>query len=182
MNTRFLDIDIEAVTFRGISLSPQRKLALIASLMTWFGLSVALFHAVSLLDANGSIATLILLAICTSILDYIVTGRFVPHRLVKAIVQRMPLFVLYQRDLAVLEKARTELFELAGKVRFEDYLIYAKINPHIRSHESLRVMVAQRRGVLHKWTAKPEHLKKLANLVYQIHLVEMWLEEDRDRF
>lgn len=182
MNDRFLKVDIDAVTFRGLSASLDRKIALFNSALIWVSVTIILIHSAAQIEPNGWLGFFILLAMSLSILDYILNSRFLPYDLAKALVRYMPISSLYRKDMEVIDNAKSELFALAEQVRFEDYLVYAKINPDIRSEDSIWVMMAQRKGKLGQWTKQPKHLKKLANLVYQIYLVECFIQEDMDRF
>ena len=182
MNDRFLKIDIDAVTFRGLSASLDRKIALFNTALIWFSSSVVLLYFASRIEPNGLLSFFFMLAMTLSILDYILNSRFIPYSLAQELVRYMPISALYKKDKQVLDIAKTELFAVANQVRFEDYLVYSKINPDIRSKESIRVMIAQRKGKLDQWIKQPRHLKKLANLVYQIYLVEQFIQQDMDRF
>ena len=184
MNDRFLKVDIAAVTFKGLSMSVDRKLALFNTVLIWFlTAAVLLYFLVSLIDENGGfVGFTVLLGCSVMILDYIFTNRFIPYSLAKFLVQYTPISSLYKQDMKVLDSAKLELLNVAKQVRFADYLVYSKINPDIRSEDSLSVMLEQRRGNLTDWVNHPYHLKQLANLVYQIYLVENFIKEDQDRF
>lgn len=45
MNDRFLDINVEAATFRGLSLPFERKVALIGGLVAWLSITLAVWIA-----------------------------------------------------------------------------------------------------------------------------------------
>lgn len=182
MNNRFLKVDIKAVTFCGLSKSLDRKLALLNSVLIWLSISLVLIYLASSIGPNGVVGFVTLFVMSLSVLDYIFNGRFIPHSLAKAVASYMPISVLYRKDMQVINAAKKELLALTSQVRFEDYLVYAKINPDIRSRECILIMMAQRKGKLNQWTKHPKHLKKLANLVYQIYLVEQFLHDDMDRF
>lgn len=133
-------------------------------------------------EMTNIVSFVILCGFAWMAVDYIINDRFLPLGFSKWLVKFTPISVLYEKDMVVLDKARSELLRIANVNTFQDYLVYAKINPSIRSKSCLRVMVAQRKGKLEEWISKPEHLKCLADLVYQIHLVECFIHEDCDRF
>lgn len=183
MNEKFLKVNIDAVKFAGLSLSAQRKLALFNTALIWIVTAIVLYYFISLLDERENyISFTILVCISVMVLDYIITNRFLPYSLAKLLVEFTPIASLYRQDMTVLNSSRAELLKLANQVRFEDYLVYSRINPDIRSEESLNVMIQQRKGDLSGWIKKPQHLKMIANLVYQIYLVELFIQQDSDRF
>ena len=151
MDYKFLSVDLSAATFEGLSLSHHRKIALLGTITIF--LIGALIH-------------------------YIAGGQFIMYSAAQTLARVTPLGVLYRQDKAVFDRAKRELLSIAREVQFRDYLEYGKINPAIRSRSSLVVMAHQKKGDLNQWIGSARNLKQLANLVYQIYLVEQILAQD----
>lgn len=182
MNDRFLQVDIEAITFHGLSKPVDRQIAFLNTLLIWLSVFVVLLLFTAQLNPNGAFAFCTLTVMSLTVLDYIFNARFLPIIFAKWLINYLPIATLYKKDMQVIDNAKLELFSLAEQVHFEDYLIYAKINPDIRSEDSIRVMMIQKKGCLSQWTKHPGDLKKLANLVYQIYLVESFIQDDLEQF
>ena len=179
MDNKFINIDISAVTFTGLSLSYQRKIALVASLAVWFGLAYLFVVTANTMKVNIDAGEVVLAIISATLLSYIFGKSFFITRLTKWLVKCTPLGTLYRHDKRVLNEAKTECLSISSRVKLIDYLEYSKINPTIRSKENLLVMAHQKKGDLHEWIKNARNLKLLANLVYQIHLVEQVIQADR---
>lgn len=180
MDFKFLSVDLSAVTFDGLSLSRHRKVALVATVAIWFGVGYIGYCGAIHLNAIGWADNVACLSLLAMVIHYILSGRFFMHSLARALVNVTPLGVLYRKDMVVLHKARAELLSIAHQVQFRDYIKYGKINPSVRSRGSLLVMAHQRKGDLQQWVEKAQNLKQLANLVYQIYLVEEILAHDQN--
>ena len=180
MDYRFLRVDVSAATFKGLSLPYQRKIALVATLSIWLVLGYACCRA-ALLFEGYDLATDVALIILFGVTNhYILCGQFILQSASKALLDVTPLGVLYRQDRAILDKAKDELLTIVGEVQLRDYLEYGKINPAIRARGSLVVMAHQRKGDLKQWIGNAKNLKLLANLVYQIYLVEKVLLQDSE--
>lgn len=179
MDYKFLNVDMSVATFQGLSLSYQRRIALVATLAIWGGMAYMAIIAGQLLDSGKLVNEMSIIVILGGLLHYLAGGEFVILSMAKALLRVTPLGVLYRHDRIILDKAKTELLAIAGQVDFNDYLEYGKINPAIRSRESLLVMAHQKKGDLQEWVRNARNLKHLADLVFQIHLVEQILTEER---
>lgn len=178
MNYRFLDVDMSAVTFHGLSRSLHRKVALISTLMILAGIlyfSMMTIHHLGDAQLMEQIALIVLVG---SLVNVIIGGEFVLLSAAKKLFDLTPLGILYRQDRSIIGKAKCELLSLADTVEFRDYLDYGKINPAVRSKGHLLVMAHQRKGDLRDWVRNAKNLKHLANLVFQIHLVEQVLLAD----
>lgn len=174
-------IDIAIVTLEGLSRTWHRKLALILTLAIAVGLViVASKIALSLSDFQADLALVGIVLI--SMLFYLVTGKLFILQLAWWLVDVTPLGVLYRQDMRILADCRRHLKEITESVRLGDFLSYAKINPSIRSSGSMASILQQREGNLSSWIANPVHLKQLANLVYQIYLVERLIRQSDIQF
>ena len=178
MNNTKINADISAATFKGLSLSYQRKLALLTTLLIWLGLSFAGLTIANQHADSQSVSDIVIISFFGMVIHYILGGEFIIYSLVKSLVRITPLGVLYRRDRAILEKAKVELFQIVQNNDLQLYLLYARINPEIRSAANLQVIEHQKKGDLQEWAKDVRNLKKLANLVYQIHLVEQFLTEE----
>lgn len=178
MEYRFLNLDLPAATFEGLSLSYQRKVALGATFIIWGGLAFAGFIGAQRVGNNAMADDMAGIFLLGTLLYYIVSGEFLIRSGAKALLKATPMGVLYRQDRSILDKAKAELLSIASQVSFRDYLGYGKVNPEIRARGSLLVMAHQKKGDLPQWVKNPHNLKLLANLVYQIHLVEKLLAED----
>lgn len=178
MNYKTLNADISAATFSGLSLSYQRKVAFVATILIWFGLSFTGLNLANQYADSQSVTDIAIILFFGVVIHYILGGEFFPYFITKRIVAATPLGVLYKHDRLILEKAKTELFKIVKSNDFLTYLHYARINPEIRTAANLQVIAHQKKGDLHEWTKNVRNLKKLANLVYQIHLVEQFLSEE----
>jgi len=178
MNYEKLNADISVATFNGLSLSYQRKLALLTTLLIWFGLSYSGLIIASQYESTQSVTDCVIISSLGIAIHYIFGGEFVFYALAKSLVKITPLGVLYRHDKLILEKAKVELFNIVKNNDLQPYLHYARINPEIRSAANLQVIAHQKKGDLQEWTKNVRNLKTLANLVYQIHLVEQFLGDD----
>ena len=178
MNYTKINADISAATFKGLSLSYQRKLALLVTLLIWLGLSLTGLSFAGQYADNQSVSDIVIILFFGMAIHYITGGKFVILSLAKSLVKITPLGVLYRHDKAILEKAKIELLNIVQNNDLQQYLLYARINPEIRSETNLQVIAHQKKGDLQEWAKNVKNLKKLANLVYQIHLVEVFLEDD----
>ena len=178
MNYKKINADISAATFKGLSLSYQRKLALLMTLLIWLGLSFAGLTIANQYADSQSVSDIAIILFFGIAFHYILCGEFVIYTLSKSLLKITPLGVLYRLDKTIIEKAKTELFKIALNNDFQPYLHYARINPEIRSAANLQVIAHQKKGDLQAWTKNVRNLKKLANLVYQIHLVDQFFSEE----
>ena len=175
---KFLSFDIQTITFQGVSRKYQRKLALAFTLGIWVGLTIFAFGLAGTAKTSKELEDVISMSALVCVLVGLFGGPFLPFVAARALFDITPLGVLYRNDQVVLERARAELLRIAKEVNFENYLSYSKINPDIRSKKSLLVMVHQKRGDLGQWVLRTRNLHQLANLVYQIFLVEARLQLD----
>lgn len=178
MNYKKLSADILAATFNGLSLSYQRKLALISTILIWFVVSYAGFAVTSLIGDSQSVTDISIIALFAMMVHYISGGEFFIYKISRLLFKLTPLGVLYRQDKIILRRAKAELFDIVSNNDLSTYLHYARINPEIRSAANLQVIAHQKKGDLQEWTKNVRNLKKLANLVYQIHLVEQFLSDD----
>ena len=178
MDYKFLTIDMSVVTFYGLSRSYQRRLALmstlfiLAALMGFLGLLPALLVNVSFLDEMTVLIFLI------TFVHYLLTDKFLFLVMARKLFDITPLGILFTQDMSIIDKAKKELLSISEQFDFQEYQEYGKINPSIRSLTSIEVIKHQKDGTLDTWINKPGNLKRLANLVYQIYLVEEFLDED----
>lgn len=178
MNYKKLNIDISATTFKGLSLSYQRKIAFFATLLIWLAISVVLWFVAGQYTNSQITNDIVIILLFGMLIHYIFGGEFFLYYLAKSLFKITPLSILYRQDRVILERAKTELFEITKNNDFYLYLDYARINPEIRSVANLQVISHQKKGDLQEYTKNVINLKKLANLVYQIHLVELFLAEE----
>lgn len=178
MNNTKINADISAVTFKGLSLSYQRKLALLTTLLIWLGSSFAGLTIANQYADSQSVSDIAIISFFGMTIHYILGGKLALYSLTKSLVKITPLGVLYRHDKAILEKAKTELFKIAQNNDLQLYLNYARVNPEIRSAANLQVIEHQKKGDLQEWSKDMRNLKKLANLVYQIHVVEQFFNEE----
>jgi hypothetical protein len=178
MNYIKINADISAATFKGLSLSYQRKLALLTTLLIWLGLSYAGLSIANQYADSQSVSDIVIISLFGMAIHYFLGGDFIIYTLMKSLLTITPLSVLYRHDKAILEKAKTELFKIAQNNDLQLYLLYARVNPEIRTAANLQVIEHQKNGDLQEWTKDVRNLKKLANLVYQIHLVEQFFSEE----
>lgn len=180
MEFRFLKLDLSAATFEGLSLSYQRKIAVGATFLIWVGIALTGICGAQRIGDSAMADDLAASFVLVTLLYYIVYGEFIILACANALLKATPLGVLYRQDRSILDRAKWELLSIAGQVEFRDYLEYGKINPAIRSRGSLLVMAHQRKGDLQQWIGNARNLKLLANLVYQIYLVEKVLLQDTE--
>lgn len=175
---KFLSVDIKSATFTGISLKLQRKLALLVTLVIWVFMGVYALNLISIMNLSRETEDLLTVLAVGCLLVGLAGGPFVPLIAAQALFNHTPLGVVYRKDKVVLERAREELFRIAKTVDFADYLGYGKINPEIRCKKNLLVIAHQKKGDLELWAMRARNLHQLANLVYQIYLVEQLLSSD----
>ena len=178
MNYKKLNVNIAAATFKGLSLSYQRKIAFFATLAIWLGVTYFGFSAALQYGESQFATDIAIISSFGMFVHYIFSGKFFLYTLARELGKLTPLAVLYRHDKAILDRGKVELLDIATSNDLNAYLYYARINPEIRSAENLQVLVHQKKGDLLEWTKNVRNLKKLANLVYQIHLVERFLAEE----
>lgn len=176
------DIDISKITFSGASRSYERKIALLATALIWLGLLYIGYEATNIYGDTPIVQNLAVILIVSMVLQLAFTGRLWMMKFAHALFYVTPLGVLYRRDKKILKVAKEELLRIAGYIEFKGYSGYGKLNPAIRSGESLAVMTHQEKGDLAKWVNNARNLKKLADLVYQMYLVEQFIIlDDKNR-
>ena len=182
MKYNFLGVDIPTITFTGISLPYERKIAVIATLGIWLGIVYGLIN-IALLAENVPVLEDIAFFMLVGVFFQICLGREIFLLTVSRwLVDYMPIGVLYRQDKFVIEQANSECLSISRQVSLEDYLTYSKINPSIRSPIYLAVFEHQRKGDLEDWVENTKNLKTLADLVYQFYLVESLLSVDMPSF
>jgi len=180
MKHGFLNISIKEVKFTGLSPSYLRVVALLASFTIWVAMTYFGFHAALMSENIPSIDAIALLILSVLLVHFIYYKEFVMLTWANYLVKHTPVVVLYLRDRKIINLALIECLSISGKVQFEDYLEYSKVNPAIRSRGNLMVIAHQRKGDLHLWVKNPRNLKKLANLIFQMYLAERFLSDDGD--
>lgn len=181
MQYQFVEVDVAKTTFQRASTHRQRMVALFATLMIGTGIATAVAIGLPALGKHIDLELLALLVSVVTLATYVVRGSFLPADAMRSLVSVTPLGVLYRHDMEVLDQGRQELLRIAGSVRFEDYSAYAKVNPSLRSSAAIAVIQHQRRGDLAEWCHHPHNLKALADVVFQLHLVErLFLEDMKD--
>ncbi|WP_444928338.1 hypothetical protein ACJJI4_23795 (plasmid) [Microbulbifer sp. TRSA002] len=166
MDYRFLRVDVSAATFEGLSLSYQRKIALVATVGIWLGMGYACYIAALRLEGLHIAEDVVDAFLFGILIHYILCGQFFLLTASKALLYATPLGVLYRQDREILDKMKEELLKITSEVQLRDYLDYGKINPVIRARGSLVVMAHQSKGDLKPWIGNARNLKLLANLVY----------------
>ena len=177
-NLPFLGIDISVITFKGVSLSYQRKVAMVLTCTIPFGMAYLIYLATLNMEGGERMDYSVLLVFSSVLICYVAGIEYFMYTLAKKLLQVTPLCVLYRQDKIFLDRARTELIAISQQVNFENYLQYSKINPAICTTDTLLVVWHQRKGDLVEWTENVWNLKNLANFVYQIHLAEMILRRE----
>lgn len=180
MSKQFIDVNIPALTFQGLSRPVHRKIALSATLGVLAMLVYLSWVGGQLLNGLGLAEDLSMILTFLVISAYIGWNKFLPLWLAKVVLKNSPLGVLYRQDMKVVQLARDECMAVSRAVNFSDYLEYAKINPAICSQDSGVVMQAQAKGQIQRWSKNVHNLKSVANLIYQIHLVEQFLIADQE--
>ncbi|MDN3385096.1 hypothetical protein QL995_20945 [Pseudoalteromonas sp. APC 3358] len=178
MDYKFINVDIGTLTFAGLSVSIARKIAAIATIAIWVGVAVVFVMAGHKLDSDTWVETLALAMLVLSLLQYIAGKETIFSYVAEWLTRVTPLGVLYRHDKLIIDQARQQLLDIASHTEFERYLPYQKINPAIGTSENMRVIVIQKRGKLNTWVKETGNLKCLADLIYQIHLVEKLLYKD----
>lgn len=178
MELNFLNTDIKAVTFTGLSLAYQRRLALFVSLAIFLLLGYSGWMTANQLEMVPRANALMMVLAAVILVHYILGNRFLLLTWAKILVEITPLSVLYRHDKNILDISKKECLQIASEVSFDRYLPYAKINPAIKNRDSLLVIAHQRKGDLNDWVKNVRNLKKLANMIYQIHLVEKLIDVD----
>jgi hypothetical protein len=176
---KFVGLDMDALTFTGLSNTLARRVAAWSS----FGILIALvtfLYFVSLIPNRPLEITVVCFSFFVLVL-YIATGRFMIKDLATLFEEHTPLSVLYRSDKKIISEARDGLMKVADSVDFRHYYEYRKINPAIGSRRHLLVIAHQRKGDLLPWSAHSRNLKALSDLVFQIHLAECVIEQDRRR-
>ena len=172
MDSQILNVDVSILKFKGLSSRTQRLIALVSTLLILVAVGIALMQLASTLekkhiaDQTGLVLSTILLV------HFILTGKVMFSRLSRWLVRRTPLGVLHSNDKRVLEAAKTQLTDLAERVRFSDYENYKRINPYISVKECMDITSLQSCGDLMDWLGDVKNLKIMSNLVYQLWAVE----------
>lgn len=178
MDYKFISADIGTLTFTGLSVSVARKIAAISTVAIWAGLTAMLVMIGYKVGNNPWVDLLALATLGLSFAQYIAGKEIIFLSIAKWLTSLTPLGVLYRHDKQIIDQARQQLLDIASHTEFEDYLPYQKINPAIGRAETLKVIDNQKRGSLRLWVKETRNLRCLADLVYQIHLVETLLYKD----
>mgnify|MGYP003627312911 CR=1 FL=1 len=175
---KFSQLDAKVLTFDGVSVSLERKVAMWASLAILVGVSSFLIATAIQLELTKAQSTYVLAAVVGVLIHYSVSGRFLLKDLAAWLGENTPVSILYRKDKKILDRSREELLQVAGKADFRRYIHYQKINPAIGSKRHLLVMAHQRKGDLRAWSDKSTNLKSLADLIFQLHLAEQVIDVD----
>lgn len=178
MQYQFIDVDVEKTTFQRASTHRQRMGSLLATIAIGIGIAAGVAIGLPIVDMHIDVELMGVLISVITLIEYIVKGRFLPADAARRLVSVTPMGVLYRHDMKVLEQGREELLRIAGSVQFDAFSSYAKVNPSLRSSAVKAVIQHQRRGDLAEWCHHPHNLKSLADMVFQLHLVERLLLED----
>jgi len=177
MEYKLLNLDLSVITFKGLSRPHQRKIALGLTFLIWIGTASAGIIFVQHIGNNAVANNAAAIFLSFALLDYILGGEFIILSGAKKLLRITPLGILYQQDRYILDRTKSLLISIAEQIKFRDYLVYGKINPAIQSRSSLLVIAHQESGDLRTWVDNFQNLKQLANLVYQIYLIEQRLAE-----
>ena len=175
---KFLEVNIPSATFAGLSYGYQRKLALVVTLLIWAGVSIFLIEFVWVFKDTRFVKHVMPMALLINLCFTILGEPFLPTSAAKLMFNITPLGVVYRHDQKVVDRARAELFRISKRVDFYTYLAYGKINPDINAKKNLLIIAHQKKGDLEIWTGSVRNLHRLADLVYQIYLVEVLLSSE----
>jgi len=178
MKFAFTNIDVQKITFQKVSRSYERKIALLATVLIWVGLTYFGYALAKVYGDVPFIQAIAVLLVISMVLQLALTGKLWALQLVLALFNITPIGVLFRRDKEILSAAKKELLKIAQQIEFQGYFVYGRINPEIRSGESQVVIANQKSGNLAQWARNTRNLKKLANLVYQMYLAEQFIIKD----
>jgi hypothetical protein len=168
-----LKINIDAVTFKGLSSSRARMLSLVASLALFFTFNGSLLLIANHADNAGLLPSEILLLIFSVLLfEYIAKGKSSMLLVARILVDAMPISVLFRHDKIVLSRGRAELERVLAAMDLSKLDAYASLNPCISSSIADNLRDVARRGELKDWLKDPRRLASAANLMYQLHITE----------
>jgi hypothetical protein len=110
MLTKKMNIDLDAVTFKGLSFGRLRMASVIVSIMLFLGITGLMATAAHAIDsANLLPGGVALLCASLLLLEYILKGKSVLARIAVLLVEIMPMSVLYRRGERILDRGRVEL-------------------------------------------------------------------------
>lgn len=176
---KFLDVNISAITFSGISSDFEKKTALVGTVIIWSGLALFLYEIAAVLDALGFADQVGGVFLAFMLIYYASTSRVALHDFAQVLLKITPMGVLYRQDMSIIDDARLELLQVVNSIDLSEYVAtYGKVNPAIKSSSNLIAIKQQKLGRLDEWSKELHNLKSLADLVYQIHLVERELSYD----
>tara|TARA_R110001592_G_scaffold221139_2_gene475802 strand:+ start:10751 stop:11290 length:540 start_codon:yes stop_codon:yes gene_type:complete len=168
-----LNIDLNAVTFKGLSSSKARMASVILSFIIFLSVLASLFSAGYLASVAGQIPDWIfLLGVSALLIEYILTSRTSLETVASILVDAMPMSILFRRDKVILERGRVELERVLSDLDLAVLNGYSTINPSISVSISDQLIDICRRGELKTWLNEPKQLASAANLIYQVYITE----------
>lgn len=176
MLTKKLNIDLDAVTFKGLSTGRARMASVIMSILLYLGITGAMATAAHAIDSANLLPDGVAL-LCASLflLEYILKGKSVLTRIAVLLVEIMPMSVLYRRDKRILDRGRVELERVLPQLNFETLDTYSTLNPSISSSITDKLVEICRRGDLKSWLNEPSQLASAANLMYQVYITDQFI-------
>lgn len=166
---------LKTVTFQGLSRTSARLIAAAFSVAIWVMTVIFLVALSFQLEAAGIVDQVGLVAASVILIYYLLAGRILLAQIAHWLALHTPVGVLYRNDREVLEKARTQILEIARHQSLASFLPYSNINPAVAHVDSFEVIEQQEAGTLHEWLGDAKNLNKAAHLVFQIALVEQAL-------
>ncbi|GAA4103895.1 hypothetical protein [Zhongshania borealis] len=125
-----INIDLDALTFKGLSSARLRMASVIVSIMLFLGIT-GLMTTAALAIGSANVLPDGLALLCSSafLLEYIMKGKSVLTRIAVLLVEIMPMSVLYRRDKRILSRGRVELERVLPQLDLETLGAYSTLNP-----------------------------------------------------
>ncbi|POP52625.1 hypothetical protein [Zhongshania marina] len=172
-----LNINLDSVTFKGLSSSRARMLSLVASLGLFFAFNGSLLVMANHADNAGLVpGEIFLLATSVLLFEYIGRGKTSILLVARFLVDAMPISVLFRHDKRVLDRGRAELERVLVTMDLSKLDAYAGLNPCISASIADNLRDVACRGELKDWLKDPRRLASAANLMYQLHITEEFVD------
>jgi len=171
-----LNIDVNAVTFKGLSSHRTRMICVGLSLFQFAALFLGVLGGCYLIARSQALPDWALqLIFCSLLLEYILRGKSSLQRIAAMLVDAMPMSLMLKRDQAILDRGRAELERVLSEIDLNKLDSYTNFNPHISLSITDTLKDVARRGRLKGWLSDSRRLASAANLMYQVYITEEFL-------
>ncbi|EIF42782.1 hypothetical protein DOK_11981 [gamma proteobacterium BDW918] len=168
-----LNIDVDAVTFKGLSSHRTRMIFLALSLFQFASICIGTMLGCYLVARQSLLPDWALMAVFSALLlEYILRGKTTLRLVAAWLVDAMPMSLMLKRDKAILDRGRIELERVLCEIDLDMVESYTNLNPQISPSITDTLKTVALRGRMNVWLKDPRRLASAANLMYQVYITE----------